>query len=159
MRKNVSKSKELIIIKKKRDSSNLIFQNDDNRNTGRPRSFSSTNATHLQALQSDITSWPYLLMLYLSLVDMYEANTIATRSTDYRLRFGWRTMRIKDRPCRSACASLSYRRNVAVEQDDAQALDDTVVSRWRSHAIARHAAFGSLSHFIANFTPFRSAAT
>lgn len=40
-----------------------------------------------------------------------------------------------------------------MEQDDAQALDDTIASRWRLHAIARRIALGSLAHFIANFIP------
>lgn len=48
---------------------------------------------------------------------------------------------------------ISYPRNVAMEQDDAQALDDTIESRWRLHAIPRRIALGSLTHFIANFIP------
>ena len=130
--------------------------------TGRPRSFSSTNATlsrctcNLLATLADAVSRVRIGM---------KPILSPTRSTDYRLRFGWRTMRIKDRPCRSACASLlserrrrgtgwctSVRRHGRVESR-------RVGVRTPLRAAPRRTALGSLSHFIANFTPFRSAAT
>lgn len=68
---------------------------------GRPRSFFSVaRFSRYTCSFAEPAHTPRVYPVF----DESGANIIATRSTDYRLGFGWRTMRIKDRPCRS-CAS------------------------------------------------------